>query len=241
MPAQNTPADYYYTEDDPILSFVTQQFTVNPDICQITYSCTILTGGIGNICDVADGQTNGIFDDVTGEYTFMSNDIVNYPPGTYTMEITGTSGAKFDKFTVDLTLVNPCFTVDLRYQPNPFSDHVYVLRDPMIELDWQAVDLINPDTTVDCGHISVEFFNDDAGLTALDPDLFIDDQKGDPDNIFRIIYAEDISKKGSYPIRYRVFPTDYSSNVVEQPFPFVVTVINQCENPFSISAPILDD
>ena len=64
---------------------------------------------------MADGQTNGIFDDVTGEYTFMSNDIVNYPPGTYTMEITGTSGAKFDKFTVDLTLVNPCFTVDLRY------------------------------------------------------------------------------------------------------------------------------
>ena len=24
MPALNTPADYYYTEDDPILSFVTQ-------------------------------------------------------------------------------------------------------------------------------------------------------------------------------------------------------------------------
>ena len=82
-------------------------------------------------------------------------------------------------------------------------------------MPWEAVNLINPDTTVDCGHISVEFFNDDATMTALDPLLFEDDQTGDPNNIFRVLYSEDVAKKGSYPIRYRVFLTNYSSNEVE--------------------------
>ena len=60
----------------------------------------------------------------------MSFDTVNYPPGTYQMEITGTSGLKSEKFTIDLVLVDPCFTVDLGIQLLPFNDEVYVLRDP---------------------------------------------------------------------------------------------------------------
>ena len=55
VPTQNTLDDYYYTEDAPILAFTTQLFTVEPSICQITYSCAIETAGIPNICDIADG------------------------------------------------------------------------------------------------------------------------------------------------------------------------------------------
>ena len=145
----------------------------------------------------------------------MSNNIVDYPPGTYTMRVTGTSGAKSDSFTIDLVLVNPCFTVDLGIQTNPFPDSVYVLRDPEIALAWQAVDLIQPATTVDCGSISVEFFNDDIAKSALAVP-FKDDRATTPDNFFRVLYSEDVGHKGSYPFRYRVYHTDYPLNSIEQ-------------------------
>lgn len=158
------------------------------------------------------------------------------------MEITGTSGAKSDKFMVDLVLIDPCFTVDLGIQttPHPFSDTIYVLRDNPIEMQWKAIDLISPATSVDCGPISVEFFND-ISMSALDPELFVDDQTLAPANIFRVLYSEDVAKKGSYPFRYRVYHTNYSLNVIEQPFPFTVTVINSCENPVSLQAPTLEN
>ena len=38
------------------------------------------------------------------------------------MEITGASGLKLETFTIDLVLVDPCFTVDLGLQPLPFVD-----------------------------------------------------------------------------------------------------------------------
>ena len=84
------------------------------------------------------------------------------------MEITGTSGLKKKTFTIDLVLVNPCYTVDLQLQPSPFSDQIYVLRDPEIEMSWQAENLIAPLTTVDCGPISVQFFNS-ISQTDLNP------------------------------------------------------------------------
>ena len=122
VPVQTAPADYYYTEDSPSLVFATELFPVTPVICTVTYSCAILTAGLPDICDVQNGLTDGAFVTETGHFTFKSNDIVNYLPGTYQMEITGDSGAKQGKFTIDLVLVNPCFTVDLDMQANPFVD-----------------------------------------------------------------------------------------------------------------------
>lgn len=240
-PAQTTPPDYYYTDDAPALEFKTSPFTVFPPVCEIEYSCRIISGQRLDLCQVSDGQTDGFFDPVTGEYFFMSYDTANYKPGTYTMEVTGTSGLKSESFTVELVLVDPCFTVDLGLLPNPFADQRYVLRDPAIELPWRAADdLINPATKVDCGPITVEFFNFDG--SALDSAIFLDDQTNDPDNFFRVLYSEDVSKKGSYPIRYRVYHENYPLNVVEQPFPFVVTLINSCEDPkyLKLETPLVD-
>ena len=89
---------------------------------------------------------------------------------------------------------------------------MYVLRDPAIAVPYLGADLIDPATDVNCGPITVEFFNHDT--TALEPALFLDDQSADPFNIFRVIYAEDVLLKGSYPIRYRVYHTNYPDNVV---------------------------
>lgn len=57
--------------------------------------------------------TDGSFDPVTGEWTFETTDFEAYPPGTYTMEITGSVGAEPNaykaSFTFDVTFVWPCF------------------------------------------------------------------------------------------------------------------------------------
>ena len=106
------------------------------------------------------------------------------------------------------------------------------MRDSQHEQPWVASDLIAPATQADCGPITVEFFNDDAGKTVLDATLFNEGVAGPPDSIFKVLYTEEELKKGSYPIRYRVYHTNYAGNVKEQPFPFVITVINPCENPY---------
>ena len=51
---------------------------------------------------------------------------------------------------------------------------MYVLRDPEIDVPWTAkTDLIDPDTGVDCGPVTVIFFNHDD--TQLDTTIFFDD------------------------------------------------------------------
>jgi len=89
-------------------------------------------------------------------------------------------------------------------------------------------------TTVDCGPISVEFFRPGSVETTLNPELFQDDRATDPANILKVLYTEKVALKGSYPIKYRVFHTNYPLNTVELDFPFTVTVINACANPVSL-------
>ena len=113
-PTQTAPADYLYTADSPLLTFSTSPFTVDPSVCPIAYSCvsTVAPAGL-DLCNFTDTDANAVFDPVTGSYTLNSIDMVLTPPGTYTLEITGSSGAKSVSFTVDLVLVDPCSTVDL--------------------------------------------------------------------------------------------------------------------------------
>lgn len=99
--------------------------------------------------------------------------------------------------------------------------------------------MIDPDTLVDCGLITVEFYNDDVGMTALNAEIFVDDQSASPNNAFRVLYSENVALKGSYKFKYRVYHANYPANVAVQPFPFTITVINSCENPVSLVAPAL--
>lgn len=190
-------------------------YVIDPSICPVTYSCQILTGPRTDLCSVDFGDTDGIFDPIDGSYSFDSIDMANFPPGTYQMEITGTSGLKSGSYTVDIVLVDPCDTVDLGIQASPFVDHTYVLRDAQHEQPWVAQNLIAPATQADCGPVTVEFFNDDAGKTLLDASLLNEGVTGPADSIFKVLYTEDELKKGSYPIRYRVYHTNYPANVVE--------------------------
>ena len=211
VPGQPQPSDYYYTADSPALELATIAFVVEPSVCDVTYSCSVSPGL--DICSVSDGfGTEGIFDSLTGRYSFVSTDIVMYPPGTYTMQITGTSGLKVDTVSIEIVLVNPCLTVDLDIQPNPFGNREYFLKTPEIEYSWKAADLVSPKTAFDCGPLSVEFFQSADPLANLRKDLFFDDRTNDPENSFKVLYNEDESFKGSYPIHYRVFLTNYPVN-----------------------------
>lgn len=219
VPAQTTPADYFYTGVSPELVFETVAFVTDPPQCaaNTTYSCGITAGSRTDLCSIIEtnsvgGSSIGAFDPATGRFTFSSIDTVNFPPGTYTLDIMGTSGSKTEVFTVDLTLVDPCFTVNLQLQPSPFVDATYVLYEPGIEQAWQPESLISPLTQVDCGPIKVEFFNDD--LSPINTVLFADDRTTAPSNFFRTLLNSDESTDGPYPFRYRVSHEAYPGNVI---------------------------
>ena len=77
------------------------------------------------------------FDPQTGDYTFTSYDMANYPPGDYTFTITGTVGAKSVTASFVMKLVDPCPNVALTInKPAIFVDDEYVLRDPRFERVW---------------------------------------------------------------------------------------------------------
>jgi hypothetical protein len=114
QPVQPIVPDYYYSADQPLLTFDTAPFTVDPSVCLVTYSCatTVTPAGV-DICDLVDGATEASFNIADGSYFLNTIDMVKYPPGTYTLQLTGTSGLKSESFTVDLVLVDPCLTIDL--------------------------------------------------------------------------------------------------------------------------------
>ena len=95
--------------------------------------------------------------------------------------------------------------------------------------------MITKATLVDCGPLTVEFFNDDAGTTALDTVIFNDDRTTAGAFSFQNLYTEDITKKGVYPIKYRVYHTSYTSNVVTLDAPFVITIVDPCDAPVSVT------
>ena len=96
------------------------QFIVDPDatVCPIAYSCEV-AGPRTDMCSITDGDTVATFDPITGDYTFTSYDMANYPPGSYTFTITGQVGAKFVTATFVMTLVDPCPTTALTINKPP--------------------------------------------------------------------------------------------------------------------------
>ena len=120
-PLQSAPAPYYYTAGSPELVFETVSFDITPTHCgaYTTYACGITAGARTDLCSIVEpnavgGNSVGAFDSITGRFSFNSIDMIGFVPGTYTLEVTGTSGLKTDSFTVDLVLIDPCPTVDLQ-------------------------------------------------------------------------------------------------------------------------------
>ena len=56
---------------------------------------------------------------------------------------------------------------------------------------------------------------------------------------FAVQYTEDVTKANVYPIKYRVYHTNYNTNVVTLADPFVITVIDPCDQPVSLTASTL--
>ena len=79
-------------------------------------------GPRSDLCQVNEGSTLFSFSPTTGEIEFSSYDIVNFPPGVYTIKVTGTAGTISVSHQFDLTLVDPCPTATLTLKPSPFTD-----------------------------------------------------------------------------------------------------------------------
>jgi len=71
-------------------------------------------------------------------------------------------------------------------------------------------------------------------MTSLDSVIFLDDRTTLDAYNLTIKYTELVEKKGKYPIKYRVYHTLYPTNVVTLSVPFVITIIDPCEDDASI-------
>ena len=71
-------------------------------------------------------------------------------------------------------------------------------------------------------------------MTTLDSDIFLDDRTTSGAYNLASKYTEVVGKKGTYPIKYRVYHTLYPTNVVTLTDPFIITIIDPCENDASI-------
>ena len=115
------------------------------------------------------------------------------------------------------------------------------MRAPQIDQIWNIENLITKATAVNCGALSVEFFNDDSGMTTLDSVIFLDDRTTSDSFNLASLYTELVDKKGKYPITYRVYHTLYRANVVTLTNPFTIIIADPCEAPVSVTASILTD
>ena len=115
------------------------------------------------------------------------------------------------------------------------------MRNAKIDQVWDIDNLITKATLVDCGPLTVEFFNDDVGKTALDSDIF-DDDRSTP-GAFSLVnkYTEDVLKTGTYFIKYSVYHTHYDQNVVTMADPIEVLVADPCDAPLSLTESSPDD
>jgi len=71
-------------------------------------------------------------------------------------------------------------------------------------------------------------------MTSLDSAIFLDDRTTSGAYKLASKYTELVEKKGQYPIKYRVYHTSYPTNVVTLSVPFVITIIDPCEDDASI-------
>ena len=75
-------------------------------------------------------------------------------------------------FTIDIMLENPCPTALITLNESPIVEDTYMLKDPVQTQSWEKADLYSLNTEIDCGPITVLFFNNDEAKTPLNQDIF---------------------------------------------------------------------
>ena len=121
--SQTNPADYHFkgafAGAVDSVTFTLNQFTIDPSICSITYSCDSNTGPRTDLCSLQIGtSTVTSFDTTTGVYSLTSTDYdplqtgnpLGIQPGVYVFTITGTVGDKSASVTFTLTIIDPCLS-----------------------------------------------------------------------------------------------------------------------------------
>lgn len=95
------PKEYFYREGG--ISFTAGIFVVDPPVCTVSYEC------ISSNCLLEPLQF-----ETDGSIFFVTTDIEKYPPGELLFTVRGTVGNLVPitlERTVNITLVNPCYTV----------------------------------------------------------------------------------------------------------------------------------
>ena len=210
--------------------------------CPIELTCSMAEGE-QDLCSISEELTEANFYSTAGQYEFRSYDIDSYAPGSYYMKFTGSLKTESDELSksviVKIVLEDPCPTTTLSLNQEYFKDASYTLRDAGKTYTWLDSDLYSMDTLIDCGDITVDFFIDDEEKTPLNPWLFR--QTNDP-SAFIILQTQDVDLKGVYEIRYEIVFIKYPEVSAELASPFVVTVVDPCDNPESLvtSSDLLD-
>ena len=101
---------------------------------------------------------------------------------------------------------------------------------------WSFSELFKVATEVDCGPISVDFYNAADMNSPLDVTIFDDQRNALIPNSFTVLQTQDVTKAGIYPISYRTYFTNYPANFVDNLLAFTVTIIDPCDNPVSVAA-----
>ena len=166
--------------------------------------------------------------------------MANYPAGTYEFVVTGNVGTLSDSITFTVNFVDPCLTAEITLLPSPLVDATYILRAEQQPYLWQYSDIFTIATKVDCGPISVDFFNE-ADESMLETELFSDERDAESSNTLTILKTQDVTKSGVYPISYRTYHTKYPDNFKEIRTAFTLTVIDPCDDPVSVSPSTLTD
>ena len=85
--------------------------------------------------------------------------------------------------------------------------------------------------------MSVDFFDTTTAATPVST-VFDDDRTAFS---FASIYTEDTTLKGEYFISYDVYHTNYDTNKVTVDVPFLITVIDPCDEPVSVMPSTLEN
>lgn len=200
---KTSPETYYYT-GEPV-TFITIPFEVEPASCEVSYSCSMSSDAIVDLCNYQKGTTRSKFDPETRIFSFESNDIANFGSQTLSFTITAQSGETSASTSFQLELVNPCFIAELDIGTDIIADKIqydiYANNKALqIDIDSSYVTL-KPDYLQSaiglCGKVDLNIVRNDRSniLRRLDK-IFAFIQT--PDESKLVVDTQDYTNAGSY-------------------------------------------
>lgn len=125
---QSPPPDNY-SGTDIVFDYAANPYTVTPDLCETTIECVGVNPPNPNLqCINLDAQGRLVWNFPPSLYTDRVNGL---PPGKYryTYNVKTCANVAFERFTVDITLLDPCKTQGIQTVPDP-QDIIYTITDP---------------------------------------------------------------------------------------------------------------